>query len=211
MRYPPICDEGSIHSISDQKRAKRLRDFVTLTLVQIPNVFRPGTGMRLNYRSNNTGHLRRRHNNCGEIEWYINAPKEYFKNHESYAVMNGYERIASNVNGLYDVIEEYLNWARPILVWPAKTDALIVRSPKYPRHDNDSYSTYIIRLTGGISCTQIRKIFSTDRYKTTKDLGASGDVLANDSPEIYTRIPARERSRGAEDHVEMTKPIWPPK
>jgi transcriptional regulator with XRE-family HTH domain len=151
--------------------------------------------------------------------WRLQAPAEFFKNHRSPAIKDGENRALTDLKGVfYDVIEEYLEWARDFILAGAKTDALIVRTPSNPRFVGDkSYSDWWVRVSAEamaegrpeyhgavrMNSIQVRKIGATDAFKKTGEIAEAAKVLGNTErcAQIYVKETAAARTENSTARV----------
>jgi hypothetical protein len=213
-----------------RRRATLLRDFFVMMVVLIPSAFRPGTSWRLTWQVDEkgkpSGSLRHATSEDGKATVFqLVVPRLDFKNHRSDILERGFRRkIFSIVDARgYDYIDEYLSQARQLLVGRAKTDALIVRSERFPRHTARSFSEYVCRLTSRImtqfprdeyhgatriSSNQIRKILATSIYNGTESMEEAEKAIASREAPVYTHIPAEKLSENSEQHIDKVAQEW---
>lgn len=212
------------------RRAKRLRDFFVVSVVLIPSAFRPGTGWRLTWgvdeNGRPSGSMRYAHSDDGKATvWQVVVSRLDFKNHASDILARGFKRKLSYIVDArdYDYLDEYIGEARALLTGAAKTDALIVRSEKFPRHSARSFSEYVCRLTSRImtqfprdeyhgatrlSSNQIRKILATSSYNGTESMEEAEKAIASRQAPVYTHIQAEKLSESSERHVAKARQEW---
>lgn len=134
--------------------AETLRDLVTIQVVGQAG-FRRRTVLSLDWRANNTGHLRKTREG-----WRLQVPRELFKAPESsyfidgfdshrHAIYRDYDERLLDVDGFYDELELYLDRYRDILRGDIDTDAFLLGS----RNSNEA------RLTEGALDQMSRRIW----------------------------------------------------
>jgi hypothetical protein len=101
-----------------------LQDLVW-TQIQAQAALRPGTWKSVTWKSNNLGHLRR-----DEQGWFLEIPKQFFKNEFGKALENDFYRRIKDYNGLYRNLERFLESSRFILADGMKTDLLFLYGRK---------------------------------------------------------------------------------
>lgn len=219
--FDSFADDLAGSKERDEARAIKLRNATAVALKALC-YYRPGTDQRLDWRADNTGHLRH-HLDGGHKTWHMHLSKRDVKNHYSKAMKDGEDRELHNIGGrFYAILEEYLAWGRSFLLAGRVTDALIVRSFEDPRHTRDSYGTYVKRLTRRamkedkpqfqgateLNCIQIRKAGASDAYKEEGTMEAAGKAIGNTAKEaqVYVKVLASvhtkkstERTRRADE------------
>lgn len=97
------------------KKAATCQDLVWAQL-QAQLALRPRTWSKVEWRSDNRGHLRK------DAEgWYVDIPRECFKNRESRALAEGFVHRVRDVDGLYANLEKHLSVHRFAVVQGMKT------------------------------------------------------------------------------------------
>ena len=111
----------------NKRRANKIKDDVMAGL-KVQGYFRPNTEKRLNFKHDNTDNIYWSME-AGKKVWCVRAPSWYFKNHKSSARKMGENRLLVDISGdFYPCLEEYLGWARDLLLNGSVSDAFIVRS-----------------------------------------------------------------------------------
>lgn len=229
--FDSFADDLASSKERDQARAIKLRNATAVALKALC-YYRPGTDQLLDWRADNTGHLRH-HVHGGLKTWHMHLSKRDVKNHYSKAMKDGEDRLLHNIGGrFYAILEEYLAWARSFLLAGRITDALIVRCFEDPRHTRDSYGTYVRRLTSramkeekpefqgatALNCIQIRKAGASDAYQEEGTMEAAGKAIGNTAKEaqVYVKVLASvrtkqstERTRRADERRGNPKPPSP--
>lgn len=210
---------------STPSAAMALQDLIW-TQIQIQVALRPGTWVKLEYRADNSGHLKKDQNG-----WFIDVPRELFKNRRGKAVRDGVEYRLVDHFDLYAHLEKFLTFARPILRGELKTDALVLYGATYldpsykciikkpitnerekalarrvctftRRHlGSDPDIGFGLENFEGISPTAFRHILATAIVKKTGDMQLAADAIA-DSLDVARRhyahfLPTDRRPRVA--------------
>jgi transcriptional regulator with XRE-family HTH domain len=202
-----------------RRRANLLRDFFVIAAVLLPSAFRPGTGWRLIHSVDQDG------NPSGNIQLFTSddgkpillhaVGKNDFKNFRSSILERGFRRKLLHLIDPSDVdlVLEYLFEARSVLSRGQKTDALIIRSGRFPRHTPRSFSEYVRRMTSRVMCkfprpeycgatrlsaNQIRKILSTAVFKATGKMEEAKKAIASLQAAVYTHVEAEKLSESTE-------------
>lgn len=208
-RRAAAMPEGSL------EKAKALRDFIVIAVIEAQNALRPGTGRLLDWRADNKGNVRFLILEDGRLEWLIVAPSEYFKNGAALHMREGYTRTIENVSRVYDAIREYIRWGRAKILDGAASDAFIVWSPERPRYTPNRFGEYVTRITQKamrkdhpeyrgtkrITPIQFRQMVSTENFnKSDGNYQVAGDSIGNtaQSAQVYVWRAAAQRSKRAE-------------
>ncbi len=202
----------------DGRRAAQLRDASAAGLKALC-YYRPGTDHRLNWKADNTGHLRRLIEDGLKV-WRMQVPKEDVKNHYSTAMKDGENRLLHDISGrFYACLEEYLDWGRAFLLADRTSDALIVRSSGRLRHSADSYGAYWKRLSQramkedkpefhgvrSMNCIQVREAGATDAFITDGTLEAAGKAINNtpQAAQVYVKVLASEHTKRSTERTKQ--------
>ncbi|MCK1335611.1 helix-turn-helix domain-containing protein [Bradyrhizobium sp. 38] len=196
----------------NQRRARQLKKALAAGL-KAQAFLRPGTEQRLN-TNNLVCRVER-----GKAVWRLQGPKHYFKNHRSPAIKNGLNRKLVDLDGVfYDIIEEYLEWARGHLLAGVHTDALIVRTPSNPRFVGDkAFSDWWVEVSREamaedrpeyhgakrLNSIQVRKIAATDSFRKTGKEDEAAKALGNTKrcAQIYIKVTAAALTESSSQRV----------
>jgi hypothetical protein len=116
--------EFDVMSDQSSKKAGTSQDLVW-TQLQAQLALRPFTWSLFEYRPDNRGHLRR-----DAQGWYVDIPRDCFKNRESRALEGGFVHRLRDVGGLYANLETHLAVHRFAIVRGMKTNLLFVYGRK---------------------------------------------------------------------------------
>lgn len=118
--------QAEFDTMSEQavKKAGTCQDLVWAQL-QAQLALRPRTWSKVEWRPDNRGHLRK-----DAQGWYVDIPRECFKNRESRALAEGFVHRVRDVAGLYANLEKYLSMYRFTVARGMKTNLLFVYGRK---------------------------------------------------------------------------------
>jgi len=118
--------QAEFDQLSDMsaKKAGASEDLVFVQL-QAQLALRPFTWSKFLWRPDNTGYLRK-----DADGWFVDIPRECFKNRDSRALDEGFMHRIRDVDGLYANLEAYLAVHRFVIVRGMKTDLLFVYGRK---------------------------------------------------------------------------------
>jgi hypothetical protein len=203
----------------NKRRARQLKK-AFFSGLKAQTFLRPGTEQRLN-TENLVCRVER-----GKTVWRVQAPKEMFKNHRSPAMKDDLNRKLVDLGGVfYDIIEEYLEWARDCLLAGAKTDALIVRTPSNPRFVGDkSLSDWWAGVSAEamaekrpeyhgatrLNSIKVRKIAATASFRKTGKVKKAAQALGNTKrcAQIYIKLSSAALTESDTQRVADADAAW---
>lgn len=118
--------QAEFDSLSDlsAKKAESSENLV-FTQLQAQLALRHFTWSKFTWRPDNKGHLRK-----GPDGWFVDIPRECFKNRDSRALDEGFVHPIRDVDGLYANLEAYLAVHRFVIVRGMRTELLFVYGRK---------------------------------------------------------------------------------